>query len=253
MSRAAVRSRLRLLHAACVAMLLLVSVPAAADVATLYPQATAVTGTVTSPNEALTDNGTGALVSANNSSLVLSGFDNAGLGTISNAVVWVEYLTTGAPVNDTYQFDVAVDGTNFSTTIVGATTQDQPTYVTASVSVGAISPAEVATLAVRCLTDKTQSQDGYSVDWDVGWIVVTHTPAASDTVTVTQTTVGSADVPQGTTLKLLQVLDLSVDANSATLTDLTVTRPSTPTPRRAGSGSGTTSTTATRGTAGTPR
>jgi hypothetical protein len=206
---------------------LLVATPLVADVATLFPQTATPTGDVTNPNEALTDNGTGALVTANNpntTSLVLSAFDNTGLGTISDVVVWVEYLTTAPPGNDSYQFDAAVDGTNFNTTIVAATTQDEPAYVTASVSLGPITAAEVATLAIRCRANKQGGLDGYSVDWDVGYIVVTHTLATSDTLTVTQTAVGSVDVQQGTPEKLLQVLDLSVDANDATLTDLTVTR-----------------------------
>ena len=51
--------------------------------------------------------------------------------------------------------------------------------------------------------------------------------AGADSLTLTQTAVPSADVQQGASLKLLQVLDLSVDGagdGTATLTDLTVTR-----------------------------
>jgi hypothetical protein len=58
-----------------------------------------------------------------------------------------------------------------------------------------------------------------AVEWNADTTAVT-----ADTLTVSQTNVPSADVQQGISNKLLQVLDLSVDANSATLTDLTVTR-----------------------------
>ena len=62
--------------------------------------------------------------------------------------------------------------------------------------------------------------------WDDIVLDVT-TPGGDDTLTVSQTNVPSADVPQGTTEKLLQVLDLSIDnvGNGTTsVQEITVTR-----------------------------
>jgi hypothetical protein len=156
--------------------------PVAAQTVTLFPTTATPNGTVTNPNQALADDGAGALVSSSASSLVLAGFDNTNLGPISDVTVWVDYRTTAPPGNDAYQFDAAVDGTNFNTTIVAATTQNEPAYVTASVSLGALSWAQVGTLAVRSLTTRNQGPDGYDVDWDVGYIVVTYTAGATTTV-----------------------------------------------------------------------
>jgi len=143
----------------------------------LYP--TANNGTATNPTQAYSQNDTGALVSSSNTDFQVSGFDNTSLGPISDVTVWVRYRTSAAPGNDTYQFDAAVNGSTFSTTIVGASTTNRTSYVTASASVGAITWAQVGTLAVRCLTNRSAGPDNYDVDWDVAYIVVTYTAASA--------------------------------------------------------------------------
>ena len=99
---------------ACVGLLLLAPLPAMADQTIILPLTATPSGTVTSPTEALTDNGTGAQVSSSNSELVLSAFPNTDLGTITDVTIWVDYLTTATPGNDEYQFDVAIDDSFFS-------------------------------------------------------------------------------------------------------------------------------------------
>ena len=148
--------------------------------------------------------------------LVLNDFDNAGLGTISDVTVWVEYLTTSTPGNDSYQFEVAVDGTNYNTTIVANTTAG-PADLRDSQRFGRCDHCGGGRHPGRPLPDESSRvdwTDNYSVNWDVGYIVVTHTPAGGDTLTVTSDERAlSRRAARHDELKLLQVLDLTVDAN----------------------------------------
>lgn len=156
-----------------------------ADTITLYPTANAITGTVTNPTNVYLDDGSGALISANNSSETVRTFDSTNLGTISNVTVWVKYKTSAAPSNDTYAFDAAPDGTNFNQSIVTANTTNQTAYTTASKDLGVLTWAQVGTLAVKCTTVKSAGADPYSVDWDVAYIVVTYAGKTDQTISVT--------------------------------------------------------------------
>ncbi len=149
---------------------------------TLYPTANSIAGTVTSPTNVYADDGSAAAVSSGNSTLIASGYDgNAGSGTISDVTVWIEYRTSAAPGNDKYSFDIAVDGSTFSDLMVTDSLLDEPSYTMASLSLGAISWAQVGTLAVRNYTTQKAQPDGYSVEWDVAYIIVTESGGGGPT------------------------------------------------------------------------
>ncbi|NJC88026.1 MAG: CxxxxCH/CxxCH domain-containing protein [Desulfuromonas sp.] len=162
---------------------------AQAATVTLYPASNTVVGTVTSPtNGYANDNAAASVATSASSSLALGGFNNTNLGTISDVTVWVKYKTSAAPSNDTYAFAAAIDGTNFTNSIVAANTTNQAAYTTANLSLGALTWANIGTLAVRGATTKVGASDGYTLDFDVAYIVVTYaapvcTPAAP-TVTI---------------------------------------------------------------------
>lgn len=168
---------------------------ALAATVTLYPTTNAPTGTVTNPTNAYTNDNTSADVSSSNSALTVAGFNNTNLGVISDVTAYVKYKTSAAPSNDTYAFDAAVDGSIFSTSIVTANTTNQTAYVTtAGTSFAALTWAQVGTLAIKNTTVRSAGADGYSVNWDVAYIVVTYTP---DT---TAPTVSSVTVQTGLTV-----------------------------------------------------
>lgn len=207
-------------------LLLSGSLPSLATLATLYPTAwddTNAGADVPTGANALADDGSGALVSSSNTTLILSGFDNTDLGTINSVTVYVEYLTTAAPNNDTYQFDAARDGASFTDSIVAANTTHQASYTVQSLSLGALTWAQVGTLAVRCLTAKAQSADGYDVDWDVGYIVVDYSPALSVTIgDGASEPAGSSNLCPETPSTALDTFTLTADT-SATLSSVEVT------------------------------
>lgn len=150
---------------------------------TLYPTANATTGTVTNPTNVYGDDSTAALISSNASSETARTFNSTNLGTISDVTVWVKYKTTGLS-NDTYAFDAAVDGATFNQSILVSNATSQAAYTTVSKSLGALTWAQVGTLAVKCTTVKVGGADGATVDWDVAYIVVTYTVKTDQTITV---------------------------------------------------------------------
>ncbi len=179
------RALQRLAALALVAAAVLAPASAQATTVTLYPTSNTVTGTVTAPTNAYAtlDADAAASVSPNSSLLSLSGFDGTDRGTISDVTAYVRYKTSAAPVDDTYRFDTfdAVSATTVS--IVAAGIVNQPSYVVASKSLGAIGWPDVAALAVKCQTAKSGSADAYVVNVEVAYVIVTYA-AASGTITL---------------------------------------------------------------------
>lgn len=187
-----------------------VNISSNSDSALRYPTSNTIVGTVNNPTEVYTDNDIGALISCNNTEFHAAGFNSSDLGEITSATVAVKYKTTGAPSNDTYQFDAALDGTNFTTSIVAANLTNQPSYVWSSeVSLGTPTWAQIGTLAVRCLTQKASQPDNYFVDCDVARVTINFKPkiywkiddnATPDTSTRVGTTVSQVIPTLGWTL-----------------------------------------------------
>ena len=168
---------------------------ALAATVTLYPTTNTPTGTVTNPTNAYANDSVSADVLSNNSTLTVTGFNNTNLGVISDVTAYVKYKTSAAPGNDTYAFDAAVNGSTFNTPIIAANTTNRAVYVTtAGTSFGALTWAQVGTLAIKNTTAKSGPSDGYLVNWDVAYIVVNYT------LDSTAPTVSSVAVQTGLTV-----------------------------------------------------
>ena len=81
-------------------------------VATRYPsRTTIVSGTISNPDGALSEDGTGALVASGTAELRIAGFDAAPDDiVISKALLFVKYRTDASPTDDYYRIEASLDG-----------------------------------------------------------------------------------------------------------------------------------------------
>lgn len=154
----------------------------------LYPSTAAITGTVTSQNNALTDNSQNAEISTNASSLTVSGFSMGSSAISINSITfyWDIPSYTGTASDDTVYFEYSLDngtnwrtGSSYNTAQISSWTFPRLISFTDNTNIPANwTQADISKVRIRIRTVKTGQVDG-TVNADVLYINVDYNIADS--------------------------------------------------------------------------